>query len=133
MVLVKNEKKYYDFIRKLRTDPDNILGFLNREEITKEQQDIYMSEHENCYFICLVDNNPVGYVGVVEDDIRICTSPEFKQKGVGFFMLSEITKLFPKAKAKILKENTPSLNLFFKCNFKILDSDNKLYYLIKDV
>jgi RimJ/RimL family protein N-acetyltransferase len=46
-------------------------------------------------------------------------------------MLNEIIKIFPSATAKILKDNTPSINLFKKCGFKIVNSDENLYYLNK--
>jgi L-amino acid N-acyltransferase YncA len=76
-------------------------------------------------------DTPLGYVGVVEDDIRICTDPTHKKTGAGTFMLNEIIKIFPSATAKILKDNTPSINLFKKCGFKIVNSDENLYYLNK--
>jgi hypothetical protein len=34
--LVKNEPKYYEFIRKLRLDSENILGFINQNYITRK-------------------------------------------------------------------------------------------------
>lgn len=126
---VKNEKKYYDFIRVLRNDDKNQVGFLEKVNITKEQQDNYMKKFSDCYYICLFDNIPAGYVGVVDDDIRICTDNNFKKKGVGVFMLEEVKKLHPMASAKILKDNVASLKLFEKCNFKIFNEDNNLFYL----
>jgi len=127
--LVKNNENYYEFIRELRFHPKNIHGFLEKTPVTKEQQFEYMNKFGKYYFICLFKKTPIGFVGVVKNDIRICTHPEFKKKGVGLFMLLEIIKLFPKAKAKILKNNTESINLFKKAGFIISDYDETLFYL----
>lgn len=127
--LVKNEEKYYEFIRNLRNDEDNQKGFLEKVYITTEQQNSYMLKHNNNYFVCLYKETPVGYIGVVDNDIRVCTDKEYKKIGAGTFMLTEIMKTHPSATAKILKNNVASLKLFKKCNFIIVNSDNKMYYL----
>jgi hypothetical protein len=127
--LVKNEKKYYDFIRIMRIHPENQVGFLEKVNITEEQQLNYMKRYNDCYYVCLMGDTPLGYVGVVEDDIRICTDPTHKKTGAGTFMLNEIMKLYPNATAKILKNNKASLSLFKKCNFTIVNDDQNLYYL----
>jgi len=129
--LVKNEPKYYEFIRLMRTHPENQKGFLEQVDITINQQKQYMEKYCNCYFLCLSNENPVGYIGVIDNEIRICTNPNFKKKGVGTFMLNEISKIFPNPTAKILKNNIASLNLFKKCKFSIVRMDEKLYYLNK--
>jgi RimJ/RimL family protein N-acetyltransferase len=127
--LVKNEKKYYEFIRNLRNDEENQKGFLENVHITSEQQNNYMLKHNDDYYICLKKETPVGYVGVVGNDIRVCTDKTHKKTGAGTFMLNEIIKLYPNATAKILKNNIASLKLFEKCNFVIVNSDENLYYL----
>jgi RimJ/RimL family protein N-acetyltransferase len=127
--LVKNEKKYYEFIRNLRNNEENQKGFLEKVYITSEQQDSYMSKHNDNYFICLSGESPVGYIGVVDNDIRVCTDKEYTKIGAGTFMLTEIMKIHPNATAKILKNNVASLKLFKKCNFIIVNSDENLYYL----
>lgn len=127
--LVKNEEKYYEFIRNLRNDENNQKGFLEKIFITEEQQITYMSKHGESYYVCLKGDEPVGYIGVVENDIRVCTDANFKKTGSGTFMLTEIMKIYPQATAKILKDNVASLKLFKKCNFVIVNSDKNLYYL----
>jgi RimJ/RimL family protein N-acetyltransferase len=127
--LVKNEEKYFEFIRNLRNDKENQKGFLEQVSITKEQQKNYMSKYGDDYYICLKENIPVGYIGVVDNDIRVCTDTKYKKTGSGTFMLNEVMKIYPNATAKILKDNLASLNLFKKCNFVIVNSDENLYYL----
>ena len=50
LVLVNNDKKYYEFIRILRTHKDNVNGFLEQTEITEQQQNDYMSKYEQNYY-----------------------------------------------------------------------------------
>lgn len=116
--LVKCSSEYYEFIRELRIHPENVKGFLVQSFITKEEQIKYMEKYEKCYFVCLLDNVPVGFVGVIDNDIRVATSPTFKKKGVGKFMINEIMNLFPNANAKIKIENFASIALFESCGFK---------------
>ena len=130
LILVENNEVYYDFIRKIRLDKDNISGFVNQSNIEVADHIEYMKKNKNCYYICLLNNEiPVGYVGVVDNDIRICTDPQYKNLGIGSFMLTNIVKIFPEATTKIFKNNTPSLNLFKKCKFNIIKSDETFFYL----
>lgn len=116
--LVLNEKKYYDFIREMRTCDENIYGFVNQEKITEQQQNEYMSKHEQFYYVCLLGDDPVGFVGVINDDIRVATRPGYKKMGVAKFMINEIMKIFPNAIAKIKSNNIASIALFKSCGFE---------------
>lgn len=116
--LVPNEEKYYEFIRELRTCKENIDGFVNQSNITKSEQFEYMSKYGHFYYVCLLDNVPVGFIGVIDNDIRVATKPEFKKMGVGKFMVDEIIKLYPDSLAKIKINNTSSMRLFESCGFK---------------
>lgn len=118
IILVSNEPKYYEFIRFLRTTEENISGFLNQSSISENEQLEYMEKYGNCYYIALLNENPVGFVGIIDDDIRVATHPEFKKMGVGKFMINEIIKKFPKSFAKIKLDNESSVKLFESCGFK---------------
>ena len=105
----------YEFIRKLRMDDRVKSGFVEDVNITIKDKQIYMEKYKDCYRICLLYGKHCGYVGVIDDDIRICTHPDFQGKGVGKFMLSEIVKIFPSAKGRIKKDNLASIKLFESC------------------
>ena len=115
MDLVQITEPYYEFVRKLRMHPETRDGFLEDANITEEDQKAYMAKYGECYYVCLLDDAPVGYVGVIEDDIRICTSPDHQNKGVGEFMLMEIMEIFPESTGRIKRDNLSSQALFDKC------------------
>ena len=73
----------------------------------------------NCFYICLYNGEPSGYIGIISDDIRVATHPDFQGKGVGSFMVKEICKIYPNAVAKVKLDNKASLRLFEKCGFKV--------------
>ena len=75
----------------------------------------------------MIDKKPAGYVGVIEDDIRVCTHPDYQGKGVGKFMINEIMKEYPTAFAKVKIDNEISMKLFEACGFT-----KKFYILTKD-
>ena len=123
MELVKNSPKYWNFIRQLRNGAKE--GFIQQQHITKIQQAEHMLKYNNNYWVCVIDEKPVGYVGVIDNDIRVATHPEHQGHGVGSFMINEIMNLFPDAVAKVKLDNEASLKLFEKCGFE------KRFYLLE--
>jgi RimJ/RimL family protein N-acetyltransferase len=125
MELVQNKSEYWEFIRNLRNHPDVKIGFVHQEYITEEQQKLYMSKYEKCFYICLYEGKPAGYVGVIDRDIRVATHPDFQGKGVGKFMINELMKKYPDSFAKVKIENEASVKLFERCGFK------KVFYILE--
>jgi len=117
--LVKNEKKYWEYIRKLRNNDSVQHGFIDNVMITTEQQVKYMSRHSDDYFVCLCDGVPAGYVGEIDGDIRVATEPDWQRSGVGTFMIEGLMRMKPGSFAKVKVENIASISLFKKCGFKI--------------
>ena len=125
MEFVRNEKKYWEFIRLLRNDDRVKSGFIQQEAIERDQHEEYMSKNGDKFYLCLVYGEPAGYVGVIEDDIRVATHPDYQKMGVGLFMIKQVTKVFPGAIAKVKLENEASVKLFERAGFK------KRYYLME--
>lgn len=128
MVIVDCTREYWEFVRQLRMDERVIDGFLETTPITAEQQVEYMLENAQNYRIALVDGNPAGYVGVINDDIRVCVHPDFQGLGVGKFMITECMKIWPNAYAKVKLGNTASDNLFLSCGFEKTRKDKHFTY-----
>ncbi len=123
--LVSNNRKYWEFIRNLRNHSDIKPGFINQKHITFDDHQNFMLKNEKLFYICLINNNPAGYVGVIDGDIRVATHPDFQGKGIGKFMIEEIMIKFPDSYAKIKVDNDASLKLFKSCGFK------KKYYILE--
>lgn len=123
--LIECEEKYWEFVRLLRTDPQNLSGFVQSSNITQKQQKEYMSKYNKNYMICLWNDIPVGFIGEINGDIRVCTDNSYKQKGIGKFMVLEFVKKHPDVFAKIKIDNISSLKLFESCGFK------KKYYILE--
>tara|TARA_R110001583_G_scaffold151597_1_gene303494 strand:- start:279 stop:671 length:393 start_codon:yes stop_codon:yes gene_type:complete len=123
--LIPNEEKYWEFIRILRTTDGIAQGFIEQGNISPIKQKEYMIKYNHCFRICLDESNPVGYVGIIDDDIRVATHPDHQGKGIGSFMINEVMKDTPSAVAKVKIDNKASLKLFEKCGFKLK------YYLLE--
>ena len=130
-ILVENNTKYWEFIRELRNDPEIQKGFVDIVNITKEQQNQYMKNFGDCYYVCLHEDKLIGYIGEIEDDIRIAVISEYQRKGVGNFMVNEFMKLRPNSYAKMKHENVASKKLFESCGFTYVKKDDKFYYYKK--
>ena len=121
----KNNKKYWEFIRLLRSDKRVQSGFIEQSTVTRKEQETYMNKYNNNYYVCLCDNVPCGFIGEIDGDIRLCTNPEYQGKGIGSFMIREITKIRPNIFAKIKLDNISSLRAFEKAGYV------KKYYLLE--
>lgn len=137
--LVPNENKYWEFIGKLRSDERIQNGFVEQiTSISSEQQNEYMKKYGHCYMVCTdllggIDwELPIGFVGIVDNDIRIAVIPEYHNQGVGKFMLNEIAKNFTEliyeATAKVKHDNSASHKLFLSCRYQIVSEDKIFKY-----
>ena len=127
MELINCTPQYWEFVRTLRNDERVLDGFIKSVYITEEMQIKYMKNHSEYYRIAKVDGKPAGYVGVIDDDIRVCTHPDFQGRGVGKFMINECMKIWPTAFAKVKLNNEASIKLFEACGFT-----KKFFILTKD-
>lgn len=125
MELVPNEPKYWEFIRTLRNMDGVRQGFVQQTHITPEIHEKHIKKYGHLYYICIEDGAPMGYVGAIEEDIRVATHPRYQKRGVGKFMINELMKLQPTAVAKIKMENHASVALFEACGFV------KRYYILE--
>ena len=132
MELVNCTNQYWEFVRTLRMDARVIDGFVETIPITETQQISYMSNNAQYYRIALVDGKPAGYVGVINDDIRVCTHPDFQGMGVGKFMINECMNIWPTAVAKVKHGNEASSKLFLSCEFEMSGTDDKFLYYRKE-
>lgn len=124
MELVNCTKEYWEFVRVLRMDDRVVSGFIQTSGITPSQQIEYMTKYADHYRIALVDGIPAGFVGVIDDDIRVCTHPDFQKIGLGKFMITECMKIWPTAFAKVKLDNLASIKLFESCGF------SKKFYIL---
>jgi methionyl-tRNA formyltransferase len=131
MELVQCNEQYWEFVRQLRMDERVSNGFIETTPITKEQQANYMSSNSQHYRIALIDGSPVGYIGVIDDDIRVCVHPTFQKRGVGKFMIVEGMQIWKNACAKVKIGNTASDNLFISAGFKKIKKDTNFTYYKK--
>ena len=123
--LVINNRKYWEDIRQLRNDERVKLGFIQQSEISFDDHVRYMQKNSQYFYICLDNGQFAGYIGNIDNDIRVATHPDHQCKGVATFMLNELMKKHPEATAKVKIENEASLRLFEKCGFK------KKYFLLE--
>ena len=123
---IKNEKKYWNFIRKLRNDSRIQSGFVKQfPNVTEKQQIKYMEKYNDIFYICIDGDFPVGYIRQLEGDIAVCTHPDYTGRGIGSFMINELMKLHPDCYAKIKLDNKASIRAFEKVGFK------KKYYILE--
>lgn len=125
--LVRNNYIYWEFIRNLRNMPEVKKGFIQQDIININNHEEYMKKYSNCFYICLDKEIPVGYIGVIDDDIRVAVLPCYQGRGVATYMVDEVIKLHKTAYAKVKINNKASLSLFKKCGFK-----EKYFILEKD-
>ena len=128
--LIPNRSEYWGFIRRLRNNPKVRTGFVEQDYIFPAQQTVYMEKYGDRYYVCLYDGEPVGYIGEIDNDLRLAVFPDFQRRGVGSFMLWEFMKLRPNSVPKVLKSNIISQKFFEKAGF-VVDREDELFYYYK--
>ena len=113
---VKCDKQYWDFVLDLRNGLRE--GFICQNTIDKKSHYNFMEKYTTDYYICLDNSVPVGWAGVLNNDIRVATHPDHQKKGIGKFLINELMNLYPNSCAKIKVENIASQRLFESCGFK---------------
>ena len=117
-------EEYWEFVRLLRMNPINQEGFFTQANITSEQQKEFMSHNWSKYKICLVDNEPAGYIGLLHGhEITYCVHPDFHGKGIGTFMIKNFSKLFNNIDAFVKVDNIASQKVFEKLGW-----EKQIYY-----
>lgn len=117
--LVSCRRKYWEFVRKLRMDPNNQPGFFTFASITYSEQVLFMENNANRYRICLLDNIPVGYIGLLNGkEITYCVDSKYTGKGIGTFMVDAFGKEFKNLEALVKPENIASQKVFEKLGYE---------------
>ena len=123
--IVKNEEKYWEFIRLVRTHEDVKKGFIQQASIPLIDHQEYMKQHGHTYYIALKGDTPAGFIGLIGDDIRVATHPQFQGQGIAKQLVAKIIEDNPKAIAKVKMDNKASIKLFESCGFK------KKFYILE--
>jgi len=113
----------WDFILHLRNFHSNSFG--NIQQIYKNYHYKFMRQHSYNYRICTLHGQPVGFIGQVDNDIRLAVLHSFQRQGIGKFMINEFMQIFPECKSKVKIDNEASLKLFESCGFK------KKYFMLE--
>jgi hypothetical protein len=82
--------EHWEFVRNLRNHPISKKGFISQEDIDWLTHKRYMVQHSGNYWILLKDNNPIGFVGSVCDDIRVAVLPEESGNGYGKILINHV-------------------------------------------
>jgi len=131
--IVEARESHWESIRILRTHPKLQEGFIDQVSINEKQQKEYMKKYHKFYWVARLNEKTVGFVGVVENDIRVAVDPEFHKRGIAKNMILFIRKKYPDAIARVKIKNENSLKLFQSVGFKINGFEKKkgeLLYLM---
>lgn len=108
--IVRCGEKYWEFVRVLRNCSKK--GFIEQSQIGFKQHRVFMSKHSNNYRIGLYQDKPIGFVGLVNNDIRIAVSQLYLRRGFGGAMLEKFIEEYPNGIVKIKLDNFASISLF---------------------
>lgn len=131
MRLENNNSMHWDFIRRMRIHPKNIVGFIKQSAISEDQQTRYMEKYGNCYKVCVWHCMEVGYISCINNDISLAVHPDHQGRGIGKFMLREFSKEHPFATARVKAENIASMKVFFACGYEAYGYKHGMYHLRK--
>ena len=114
---------HWDAILEIRNE--NREGFGDPSTIRSGAHCKYMFNHFSNYLLCVEDDEVLGFIGHVNNDIRLATRKENQRRGVAKFMVEGFEEKYPDAFAKVKLDNEASLKLFENCGFR------KKYYILE--
>jgi len=114
---------HWDAILEIRNE--NREGFGDSSMIRSGAHCKYMFNHFSNYLLCVENDEVLGFIGHVNNDIRLATQKTYQKKGIGKFMVEGFMKKYPEALAKVKLDNEASLKLFERCGF------DKKYYILE--
>ena len=120
MKLIQCNPSYWEFVRNLRNDPNNLHGFINNKYITTEDQITYMTKYNDNYYICLDNNNlPLGFIGNIKNLVINFLPPS------GNELYTEVITKTQVMNVSIIEANSYSNNeLVATCEMKIFLQEN---------
>lgn len=116
MRLVKVGNNYIrgETLRYIRNHSELKKCFISQKDISEFEQIKYIDKHGENYYICIDHNVAIGFIGVVDRDLRIAVLPTHQNKGYGTFMIKKLKKMKVDFEVKVKKENIVSQNFFKK-------------------
>jgi RimJ/RimL family protein N-acetyltransferase len=140
--LIENEPRFWNAIGELRADPRVQHGFVEQvKSFDSEKQKKYMEKYAQCYWVLVLSIGicyekthehleVIGFVGIVDNDIRICVDPFAHGHGFGKFMLEQLKAKINlnDAVARVKLDNEPSHILFLSCGFEQVSEDENFKY-----
>ena len=121
--LVECKREHWEFLRGLRNSLKE--GFVCQSEVPEEEHERFMGKNEKSYKVCLGDGEPVGFVGVINGDVRVGVDKRLQKQGVAKFMIKSLIESELDFYAKVKVNNEASIKLFESCGFI------KKYYILE--
>jgi RimJ/RimL family protein N-acetyltransferase len=127
----------WNYVLELRNDSEYRSNFYQQYEISQEEHIDYMNKQEKnpTFFnwIVMDENERVGYVRILDEDISIIIDKKHQNHGIGSIVLSlveEEAKILgiKKLVGRIMTHNIASQKAFQKNNFKL-----KMYWYEKEI
>lgn len=132
MDLIIDKAFYHDweFIRELRNSQKQ--GFIQQHEISDFEHYVYMLEHGEDYYIAERNGHQVGFVGVVNGDIRFAVHSDYQGQSIGTKLLKFIKQRYPYCIGKVKKHNIASNKAFEKANFVLYYETDQFKYWVPE-
>ena len=133
----KVQEKDWDYILRLRNKDKFRLNFYDQHQISKQEHYDYLQKQQKNpnffnWIICL-DNENVGYVRILDNDVSIILDDKYHGQGIGtraINLLEHEAKLLgiKKLVGKIMIDNKKSKKMLLNNNFKL-----KMYWYEKNL
>lgn len=120
--------QYWESIFNIRNQPSNVDKFGTKIKDLQTHYR-YMATKWDQYYVCLKSENVVGFIGIDNEDLRLCVDENHKRQGIGRFMIEELhnvcSDFLLQYSVKVKVDNLESLKFFESLGFR------KKYYILE--
>lgn len=137
VILKLVDKKDWDFIYDLRTNKNYKNNFYTKQSFSKDEHYSYLSKQLQSsnffHWIITSENQNVGYIRILGNDISIMIDVKYQDKGIGSQALELVEKEAKKLDihklvGRVMIHNESSKKIFEKNGYNL-----KMYWLEKDI
>jgi len=120
-----------ELLLEMKNDPVmRKFSIATHDEIKMTDHLVWLKDNVQYTYMIETDSVACGDIRIKDGEVAIKIHEDYRGKGISTQVLKNVCEKFDVLTAKIVDGNVPSMRLFQKCGFKVVDHKDN-YYILK--